>query len=50
MASHDLIEAYLAELRRRLPADTVDELADGLIETYDGQRSAAAASSRSTPR
>jgi hypothetical protein len=29
-----VIEAYLAELRRRLPADAVDELADGLIETY----------------
>lgn len=34
MASHDLIEAYLTDLRRRLPADTVDELADGLVETY----------------
>ena len=42
MASHDLIEAYLAELRRRLPADAVDELADGLIETYEGQLAAGA--------
>ena len=35
MASHHLIEAHLAELRRRLPADVVDELADGLTETYE---------------
>jgi hypothetical protein len=34
MASHQLIDAYLAGLARRLPADTVDELADGLIETW----------------
>jgi hypothetical protein len=34
VASHHLIDAYLAELARRLPADTVDELADGLIETW----------------
>jgi hypothetical protein len=34
MASHQLIETYLAELRRRLPAAIIDELADGLIETY----------------
>jgi hypothetical protein len=34
MASHPLIEAHLGTLRRRLPADAVDELADGLIETY----------------
>jgi hypothetical protein len=34
MASHHLIEQYLAELARRLPADAVDELADGLAETY----------------
>jgi len=37
---HALIEGYLAALRGRLPADTVDELADGLIETFDRQRSA----------
>ena len=35
MASHALIEAYVAELRRRLPAHVVDELADGLTETYE---------------
>jgi hypothetical protein len=35
MASHALIDAYLAELGRRLPADTVDELRDGLTETYE---------------
>jgi hypothetical protein len=34
MASHQLIDTYLSELARRLPADTVDELADGLIETW----------------
>jgi len=35
MAPHHLIDAYLAELRRALPADVADELADGLTETYD---------------
>jgi hypothetical protein len=36
MASHALIDAHLATLRRRrLPSGAVDELADGLIETYD---------------
>jgi len=36
MASHALIDAYLAALRGcRLPTVAVDELADGLIETYD---------------
>jgi hypothetical protein len=34
MASHQLIDAYVAHVARRLPADTVDELADGLIETW----------------
>jgi hypothetical protein len=34
MARHQLIDAYLADLARRLPADTVDELADGLVETW----------------
>jgi hypothetical protein len=34
VASHHLIEEYLAELARHLPADAVDELADGLIETW----------------
>jgi hypothetical protein len=34
MASHELIDTYLARLARRLPADTVDELTDGLIETW----------------
>jgi hypothetical protein len=38
MASHHLIDAYLRTLARRLPADTVDELADGLIETYQRHR------------
>jgi hypothetical protein len=34
MASHRLIDDHLAALARRLPADAVDELADGLIETW----------------
>lgn len=34
MAGHALIDAHLTQLRSRLPADTVDELADGLTETY----------------
>lgn len=34
MAGHVLIEAHLATLARRLPAGAVDELADGLAETY----------------
>jgi hypothetical protein len=32
MASHRLIDAYLAGLAERLPADAIDELADGLVE------------------
>jgi hypothetical protein len=49
MAGHHLIEAHLAELRRRLPTDLVDEIADGLAETYqrhlgfDGRPDTAAA-------
>lgn len=39
MASHHLIDTYLLALARRLPADTVDELADGLSETYQRYRS-----------
>lgn len=34
MAGDALIEQHLATLARRLPADAVDELADGLAETY----------------
>jgi hypothetical protein len=34
MASHRLIDSYLAHLAARLPAGTVDELADGLTETW----------------
>lgn len=34
MASHHLIDAYLADLARRLPGNAVDELADGLTETW----------------
>ncbi|HEU5469485.1 MAG TPA: permease prefix domain 1-containing protein [Actinophytocola sp.] len=34
MAGHALIEAHLATLAGRLPAGAVDELADGLTETY----------------
>jgi hypothetical protein len=40
MAGNDLIEAYLGSLARRLPADTVDELADGLTETHLRHRAA----------
>ena len=34
MAGHQLIYAHLASLARRLPANAVNELADGLIETW----------------
>jgi hypothetical protein len=34
VAGHPLIEGYLRELARRLPAGVVDELADGLLETW----------------
>ena len=34
MAGHILIDIHLATLARRLPAGAVDELADGLTETY----------------
>ena len=34
MASHQLIDDYLARLAQRLPADAVDELADGITETW----------------
>jgi hypothetical protein len=34
VAGHQLIDDYLAELVRRLPADAVDELADGLEEAF----------------
>ena len=34
MPDNELIDAYLAQLARRLPADAVDELADGLVESY----------------
>lgn len=34
MASHQLIDAHLGVLARRLPADAVEELADGLAETW----------------
>ncbi len=34
MAGHHLIDGYLAIMARRLPADAVDELTDGLTETY----------------
>jgi hypothetical protein len=37
MAGHQLIEGYLAQLRYRLPAGVVDELADGLAETWHHQ-------------
>jgi hypothetical protein len=36
VASHDLIRHQLDQLRARLPADVVEELTDGLTETYEG--------------
>ena len=36
--SHHLIDEHLAALARRLPADVVDELADGLAETWTAHR------------
>lgn len=35
MAGHALIDAHLAQLARDLPAEAVEELADGLTETYE---------------
>ncbi|WP_433007964.1 hypothetical protein [Kribbella sp. CA-294648] len=37
MAGRDLIDGYLAELARRLPVEAVEELADGLEETFQRQ-------------
>jgi hypothetical protein len=37
VAGHELIEAQLAVLSARLPAQMVDELADGLWETYQAR-------------
>ncbi len=34
MASHHLIDEHLAVLARDLPSDSMDEVADGLIETW----------------
>lgn len=34
MADHRLIDEHLRDLARRLPADALDELADGLLETW----------------
>jgi hypothetical protein len=34
MASHQLIDDHLAALSRALPSETVEELADGLVETW----------------
>jgi hypothetical protein len=34
MAGHELIDAYVSSIARRLPADAVEEVADGLTETY----------------
>lgn len=35
MASHLLIDRHLSELSRRLPASALDEVSDGLIETFE---------------
>ncbi|GAA1570974.1 hypothetical protein GCM10009789_25640 [Kribbella sancticallisti] len=37
MADHDLIDGYLAEIAGRLPSEAVEELADGLDETFQHQ-------------
>ncbi|MEU8193173.1 hypothetical protein AB0C10_05260 [Microbispora amethystogenes] len=37
MAGHELIEHYLRTLAERLPGPVVDELADGLLASYDDQ-------------
>ncbi|GAA0391447.1 hypothetical protein GCM10009530_48420 [Microbispora corallina] len=37
MAGHELIERHLQALAERLPAPMVDELADGLLASYDDQ-------------
>ncbi|MEW9527435.1 hypothetical protein [Microbispora sp. NPDC049125] len=37
MAGHELIERHLHTLAGRLPAPVVDELADGLLASYDDQ-------------
>lgn len=42
MSGHRLIDSYLATLAGRLPVDVVDELADGLVETYRRQLTAGA--------
>lgn len=39
MPGHRLIQIYLLDLRKALPAGIVDELTDGLLETYDHHRS-----------
>jgi hypothetical protein len=38
VASHPLIDDYLTHLAGRLPADMIEELADGLTETFDRRR------------
>lgn len=38
MAGHQLIDDYLTSLARRLPDEVVDELADGLAETFQHHR------------
>ncbi|NJP25358.1 hypothetical protein FLW53_14380 [Microbispora sp. SCL1-1] len=37
MAGHELIERHLRTLAERLPGSVVDELADGLLASYDDQ-------------
>jgi hypothetical protein len=42
VAGHHLIETYLTALARQLPAASVEELADGLTQTYQRHRSTGA--------
>jgi hypothetical protein len=44
VAGHHLIDDYLADLAARLPADTVEELADGLLESCQRHRATGLAS------
>lgn len=37
MAGHHLIDAQLTVLATRLPAQAVEELADGLLEAYEAR-------------
>ena len=50
MAGHQLIDDYLTSLARRLPDEVVDELADGLAETFQHHRDTGLVPAPRTPR